>query len=165
MICTRLPAEWWHVGDDANRLAILLCRVCPFLPRCDNGRQYGVIRAGVAWSNDGRPLPLCACDYPNTTDPRSSVKVCRRCAPPAAAPLSRKGREWLQRRMAKGPLGVPLPPREPKPRRKRGPRVLRPCGTISAARRHREHGEELDAPCLEAQREYYREWKRKARAA
>ena len=37
------------------------------------------------------------------------------------------------------------------------PRVLRPCGTSAAARRHRRKGEELCGPCREAYRETMRE--------
>ena len=37
------------------------------------------------------------------------------------------------------------------------PRVLRPCGTTAAARRHRRKGEELCGPCREAYRENMRE--------
>jgi hypothetical protein len=45
--------------------------------------------------------------------------------------------------------------------RKRGgpPRTPAPCGTPAAAKRHRRHGEPLCAPCVAAERAYFRERK------
>ncbi len=42
---------------------------------------------------------------------------------------------------------------------------LRPCGTLSAARRHYARGEKLDPLCRAVQREYDRDRKRSGRAA
>ncbi len=50
----------------------------------------------------------------------------------------------------------PLTPAERARRYRRrqgiGPRELKPCGTVAAARRHLRHGEELDELCREAWR-------------
>jgi len=51
--------------------------------------------------------------------------------------------------------------------RKRGgqPRALRPCGTRSAAVRHRRHGETVCAACLVAERNYQRDVKTRSKSA
>jgi hypothetical protein len=63
-LCRTLPADWWDVGDDGNRLALALCSACPVLDRCSAGRHHGVIRAGVAWSERGERAEICECGYP-----------------------------------------------------------------------------------------------------
>jgi len=45
------------------------------------------------------------------------------------------------------------------------PRVLAPCGTYGAARRHKAHDEELCDPCKQAERDYKTEKQRDYRAA
>jgi hypothetical protein len=90
-LCAGQPTEYWtSLGDDGNRLALAVCRVCP----CRNGdqcvgpdvvpdpRPAGVIRAGIAWSDTGKLLPLCdACGYPVVGYAGGDVS-CRRCAIP-----------------------------------------------------------------------------------
>lgn len=49
---------------------------------------------------------------------------------------------------------------EPAPRR-----VLEPCGTYGAFRRHEDHGELIDGDCRKAARAYWREAKRRHRAS
>lgn len=69
-----------------------------------------------------------------------------------------------------------LPPAEPAPKKRRGPKpqpkVVRPkkprevpeCGTHRAFARHKRRGEEVDAACLEASREYSRNYSRERTA-
>lgn len=57
-------------------------------------------------------------------------------------------------------LGWLRPPTTTRPARR-----LAPCGTHAAFNRHKERGERIDGPCLEAEREYQRLRKRKERAA
>lgn len=66
-LCASRPADWWETGDEGNRLALLLCGVCPQKQRCASTAvdEHGVIRAGVAYGDDGKPLPICRCGYPN----------------------------------------------------------------------------------------------------
>lgn len=45
------------------------------------------------------------------------------------------------------------------------PKQLRPCGSHAAHARHKARGEEVDVACLEAEREYQRNRKRKERVA
>lgn len=63
-LCRTRPAEWWDVPDDGNRLALLICSVCPGLAECGTEREYGVVRAGVAWDGEGRRVPICTCGRP-----------------------------------------------------------------------------------------------------
>lgn len=84
-LCVGKPAEWWSPEHDGARLALGLCSVCPGRPRCLDGdpRPHGVIRAGIAWTDDGRPLPVCPCGYPDW-DYRGGPtnRVCPRCRIP-----------------------------------------------------------------------------------
>lgn len=43
------------------------------------------------------------------------------------------------------------------------PRALRPCGTLSAARRHRAHKEPLDAECRQVEADFNRDYKKARR--
>lgn len=86
-LCVGQPPELWEVGDDGNRLALALCRVCPQLGWCSSTSvdERGVIRAGVAYGDTGRVLPVCRCGYPNRKQPAWDGTVnplCHRCAPP-----------------------------------------------------------------------------------
>lgn len=74
-LCATRPAEWWDTGDDGNRLALALCRVCPNVVPCAAGdrKPRGVVRAGVVYGDAGE-LPLCGCGYP-------FLARCRRCDP------------------------------------------------------------------------------------
>ena len=97
-LCTTRPADWWDLGDDGNRLALGLCRVCPSLKRCADGdpRPHGVIRAAVAFADTGVPLPVCDCGYPHTTYRGGVVTCCTRCRVPAVPLMSRKA-YWAAR--------------------------------------------------------------------
>jgi hypothetical protein len=93
-LCVGKPPEWWlELGDDGNRLALALCRVCPI--RRDKvcaGRYVipdehpaGVIRAAVAYSDAGTPLPVCGtCGYP-VADYGGGDVLCTRCKVPDVA--------------------------------------------------------------------------------
>lgn len=91
-LCRTRPADWWDFGDDGNRLALDVCSVCPVRDRCGTGEHAGVIRAGVAWSDEGVEVPLCRCGYPV---PGIGWVECVRCDPPAALspPAARAARE------------------------------------------------------------------------
>lgn len=77
-LCATRPADWWMVPDDGNRLALLICSVCPELARCPQGdpHPHGVIRAGVAWGDHGERLPICACGRPTPNTERSDCFTC-----------------------------------------------------------------------------------------
>lgn len=76
-LCATRPAQWWDVGDDGNRLALALCRVCPALEGCGARirQPAGVVLAGVAYGDAGLRLPICHCGYPNELD----GGCCHRC--------------------------------------------------------------------------------------
>lgn len=60
--CEVRPANWWDTGDPGNPRAIAICNTCPFKDDCapKPGEQVpGTIRAGVAYNDDGRTLPIC----------------------------------------------------------------------------------------------------------
>lgn len=109
-LCATRPADWWETGSDGNRLALMLCGVCPAIDRCaaEAGREAGVIRAGVAYGDNGRPLPMCAngCGYPNrhTRGGRGRWNpLCHRCSVPVLRRWSTRKRYWAayyQRRKA-----------------------------------------------------------------
>lgn len=87
-LCQGPPAEYWHTGDDGNRLALMLCNSCPLRRGmyCDAGlpdpHPHGVVRAGVAYTDEGRALPVCACGYPQTAYLGGDVGPCPRCETP-----------------------------------------------------------------------------------
>mgnify|MGYP001574485219 CR=1 FL=1 len=84
-LCVGRPCDWWDLGDDGNRLALAFCYVCPSRTRCSAGdpRPHGVIRAGVAYSDAGNPLAICACGYPDTSYRDGRIGAgCPRCAVP-----------------------------------------------------------------------------------
>lgn len=84
-LCLFKPSDWWETGDDGNRLALALCGRCPArAATCPGGdpRPYGVIRAGIAYSDTGSPLPVCGCGYPADDRRATEASRCRRCAPP-----------------------------------------------------------------------------------
>lgn len=80
-LCVGRPCDWWITGDDGNRLALMICSVCPAKPECEgeDPEPVGVIRAGVAWGEFGERRPLCPCGYPV---PRRASVECLRCDPP-----------------------------------------------------------------------------------
>lgn len=84
--CEILPEQWWDTDDDGNRLAIMLCNLCPGCTMNDP-RPCGVIRAGVAYADDSKPRALCPCGYPAETPMprggRRQVQLCRRCKLPS----------------------------------------------------------------------------------
>lgn len=92
--CQGPPPEYWDIGDDGNRLALMLCDVCPRRrgTECDAGladpNPHGVIRAGVPYSEAGNAISICIiCGYPNLGFRDGIIgKGCPRCAPP---PLER----------------------------------------------------------------------------
>jgi hypothetical protein len=141
-LCASRPAEWWDIEDGGARLALLLCRVCPQLQRCSStaGDEHGVIRAGVAYGNDGKPLPICGCGYPNrhriAWRTKKRPPLCHRCVVPSI--------------------------RTP---RTRVSRARSECATAAGAQAHRYRKEPICDPCREAEREYMREYKRARRAA
>jgi hypothetical protein len=105
-LCAGRPPEFWWTGHQGNRLALAICRRCTACP--DNDPEpHGVIRRGVAYSDAGKPLPLCsACGGPNVGynggDP--SLKVCAGCAvPDLPLPKWRASRNrWLVGLVARG---------------------------------------------------------------
>lgn len=101
-LCFTRPADWWSPDDDGARLALLLCRACPRLNRCEDesGKEYGVIRAGVAYGDDGRVLPLCACGYPNRHRRGGTGRTntrCHRCAVPILKRWERSRKSYWRR--------------------------------------------------------------------
>lgn len=82
MLCATLPADWWDTSDDGARLALALCSVCPGLSMCDRGREYGVIRAGIAWNDHGARAGICGCGYPLPAHVTTGERPqCYRCEP------------------------------------------------------------------------------------
>lgn len=80
-LCATRPAEWWETGDDGNRLAVLLCGVCPRIKRCpkDVPEPAGVVVAGVAYTDAGVALPTCVCGYPCVGYRGGPVRACKWC--------------------------------------------------------------------------------------
>lgn len=57
--CVNNPAWWWDVGDENNNEATRLCLTeCPFVDKCreDPTPVFGMIRAGVPYGDDGKPV-------------------------------------------------------------------------------------------------------------
>ena len=92
-LCPTRPAEWWDPFDDGARLAIALCRSCPGRGAClDGAKPAGVIQAGIAFDDFGKPLPLCpTCGYPRTGRPAAT---CARCAVPTLGRWQADIRRW-----------------------------------------------------------------------
>ncbi|GIM88844.1 hypothetical protein [Paractinoplanes toevensis] len=83
-LCLGRDPEWWGFNHDGARLALAICRRCPAAGECrdDEPEPLGVIRAGVAYSDEGRALPLCStCGYPNARVGFGSDERCERCMP------------------------------------------------------------------------------------
>jgi hypothetical protein len=84
LLCQRQDPTWWETGDDGNRLAIMLCRLCNGCPDNDP-KPHGVIRDGHAFNAAGRQLAGCPCGYPaehqKRTGRESAAHLCRRCEP------------------------------------------------------------------------------------
>lgn len=92
-LCRTRPVDWWEWGDGGNRLALLLCQVCPVLVECGDPSLLGgdplptgVIRAGRAWDGMGVAVPLCPCGYPVGRPPmgprRGDAGLCQGCRVP-----------------------------------------------------------------------------------
>lgn len=91
-MCLTRPADWWDTADDGARLALMLCSICPARLACPEDGTVGVIRGGIAYSDDGERLPLCPCGYPVPYPVRA---VCYRCIPSkhtVVPKLKRRGR-------------------------------------------------------------------------
>ena len=83
-LCRTRNPEWWDTGNDGNRLALALCRLCSGCPDNDP-RPCGVIRGAVAYGDDRQPRTLCTCGYPAEAwnkNGRDAVQLCRRCQLP-----------------------------------------------------------------------------------
>lgn len=84
-LCVGLDPELWDVGNAGNRLALAICRRCDGCPGTDTA-PHGVIRGGVAYSDTGKPLPICPqCGYPVGDYTGGPVFNCARCRIPAVA--------------------------------------------------------------------------------
>lgn len=92
-LCATRPSDWWMVPDGGNRLALGLCSVCPALPTCGTDREYGVIRAGVAWDDEGRVLALCSCGRPEAYADRVD---CYDCRPSSATQVPKRRRVFTR---------------------------------------------------------------------
>lgn len=103
-LCQTRPAEWWETGDPGNRLAIGLCGACPGRVECAAGvrAEAGVIRAGVAYTEQGKVALICHCGYPDDRrqDPRRPARCCRWCELPKVRNWSRREywKSYYQRR-------------------------------------------------------------------
>lgn len=95
-LCASRPAEHWDTGDDGNRLALLLCDICPARIRCPQAdpRPHGVIRAAVAYDDKGHALDRCHCGYPRTS--RRPGHCCRWCSVHTLPALPRQFYFWLR---------------------------------------------------------------------
>jgi hypothetical protein len=85
--CQTRPADWWEYGDAGNRLAVLLCAVCPGCLFPASCRPAGVIVAGRAYDDDGQVHALCECGYPAEAPAdrhltSTSKQLCPRCKLP-----------------------------------------------------------------------------------
>jgi hypothetical protein len=102
-LCATRDPEWWAPESDGARLALLFCAVCPGCP--DNDPEpCGVIRQGVAYSDSGKPLPICEdCGYP-VADYRGGHVRCPRCSVPDVWIPSKA---WLTRRRVLALPGLP----------------------------------------------------------
>jgi hypothetical protein len=84
-LCSTLPPDWFEPASDGARHALGICRSCPSRGGClvKDPTPHGVIRAGNAYSDTGRILPICSnCGYPDVGYRGGDVTVCRRCAVP-----------------------------------------------------------------------------------
>jgi len=136
-------------GDGGNRLARAICNVCPLkdTPNChiDGGPRSVIINA-IPYNAYNREIGLCRCGRP-----RARGQRCRICLLPPEHGL-RLPRPKRQRRK-------PQTEAEATTRRQRRRPVLHsvtlaPCGTRSAANRHRRNGEPVDEACLQAERNH-----------
>lgn len=121
VLCQGPPSDYWLLGDDGNRLALMLCDVCPrrLGATCNAGlpdpNPHGVIRAAVAYSEAGAPLPRCVCGYPQTEYRGGDVGLCSRCTvlpdiaiPPKDAVLARRIRLLVADGATDTQIGVAL---------------------------------------------------------
>jgi hypothetical protein len=99
-LCATQPAEHWDTGNNGNRLALLTCDACPATqcPPTNDPHPHGVIRAGTAYDDTGRPLPRCHCGYPNTSHrgPHRPGGCCRWCSPHTLPGLPRRFYDHLR---------------------------------------------------------------------
>ena len=113
-LCVGQPPEFWDTGNDGNRLALALCRVCPARDGEDctvgepDRRPFGVTRGAVAYNERGGRCDLCACGYPmdELPDVRRHLTECRRCRTPQLRSWDRTfqsrkayfAAQWLKRK-------------------------------------------------------------------
>lgn len=86
--CTTRDPRWWDTFNAGNAKAIKLCNTaCPFKDLCeqDNTQAIGVIRAGIAYDDDGLPVVACSvCGHPRRrVDPVN--EQCEPCVRKAVA--------------------------------------------------------------------------------
>jgi hypothetical protein len=98
-LCARLPSAWWDLGDDGNRHALMICRVCPFERACEAGdpEPHGIIRAGRAYADNGRVLPICVCGYPHAVTRVYPGTRCPRCRMPRLDQFAADIKRWAAR--------------------------------------------------------------------
>lgn len=105
-LCATRPPDWWDTYDPGARLALALCSVCPSMPACGGGREYGVIRAGVAWNDVGVQVGICSCGYPLPFSAEGVERPeCYRCEPPQNLQVPKR----LRRRRKRGAVVEHLP--------------------------------------------------------
>lgn len=91
-LCRTRPADWWDLGDDGNRLAMLLCqRACPVQRACEaaDPNPCGVVRAGTAWHDTGDKAAICGCGRP-VVPARVASTMCWTCDPAQPIPPTRR---------------------------------------------------------------------------
>jgi hypothetical protein len=81
--CVTNPPQWWDTGNRSGNKAVRLCGTCPWNEQCTparGDRPHGVIRAGVAYGDDGRPVRLCkSCSTPLGKNTSRTTVRCDRC--------------------------------------------------------------------------------------
>ncbi len=182
--CQANPAAWEVPG---GRTAVVVkaravmraagaCRACPTLHACGRDSNnfpptHDGVQAAHVWIGGKRHtveewLQTLASTPRRTPEGLGVCEVCesgfeplhpqqRYCAPPCANRASkgeRPGRRTVEDLLRPRPATAQVAD-------------LKPCGTIAAYARHKDHGELIDPACREAQRLYDREKKRKKRAS
>jgi len=85
-LCRGRDPEWWDFHSDGARLALAICRRCPASAECaaEEPKPLGVIRAGVAYNDEGTVLSLCpTCGYPQHRPGFANPDRCGRCDVPS----------------------------------------------------------------------------------
>lgn len=142
-LCRGLPPEYWDVADDGARLGLAICKRCPAKATCPAGdpKPMGVIRAGVAFADDGTVYPPCpSCGYPQIGRVSTAPDRCVRCDLPPVSKWRTDVLRWVAdgvsveeagRRIGATPreIRVVLRPKE----RDRGKREAAPAVPVDAA--------------------------------